>query len=247
MSVDEGHRVEFKRLAITVLSVILSVTALWAGSFRVKMAVTLKVPAGYNQWVLSPTCSMAWYLATNERSRSAIRFTEAVTYSQNAQAVIKEIDEDDDTCVYVETVPDRKHGWVYSILVEMTAADRKKVAAEIKAAEEKRQTERKAADEKRQTERRRLESLPRLTGPAPNVIVAVDEGCFKDVLKLKQLAGIELRKKGAELVLYHCAFLAPINTHVEASKMLDGSYYVVLQDGPVKGQTGIVAAESIQR
>ena len=92
-----------------------------------------------------------------------------------------------------------------------------------------------------------MEALPRLVGTTGNVIVAVDEGCLRDTQKLKGLSGLELRKKAAELAGYGCVFTVPSGTHVEAKKLNDGAYAVVMQDGPAKGRSGVVSADFVQR
>lgn len=96
-------------MAKSLLSVLVLTSGLWAGPFRPKQKVILKVPSSYEKWVLSDTCTIAWLLATNEKYKEGIgekiKADKVVVYVPNTQAVIQELDEDG-YCGYVETVPD---------------------------------------------------------------------------------------------------------------------------------------------
>jgi hypothetical protein len=77
-------------------------------------------------------------------------------------------------------------------------------------------------------------------------LVAVDDGCYADMLKIVRLTGVEKRQKFLELLGSGCVFAVDAGTHVDATRREDGTYAVTIAEGPAKGRTGIAASVSFQ-
>jgi hypothetical protein len=198
----------------------------------------LTAPKGWEIWMLARSAdyaSIAYTYSHNEDTRafveSKIRKGEYAKYVPGDLAMATGEKSENACHVRLLTGESKgREGWVHEALMNLTeeskaylakveerkrAAEASRRAAARRLAEEKK----RAADEVKRAELAYINSLPRLAGPADDVVVATSMDCAKDLQGVvnfgrKNGTGVEFRKKIVELVTLGCATTMPRGTPI---------------------------------
>jgi hypothetical protein len=223
-------------------------------------AYVLKVPSGYESWVLfrdAPGSEWCYYSREKRNDVEKLCFDGGPTYSPNAMATVELVNP---SSVKV-TLKDGRTGWIARELVDMTTEQRKeyqaqqdaraKRIAQAKALQAKRAADARARESGQQAkERAYIAALPKLYSGSDEVLVATSPDCARDLKNIIEFGrrngtGIEFRKKILELVTLGCAINIPSGTAITVSHRDREFVTFCAYDGPKKGTCGIALSEHV--
>jgi hypothetical protein len=219
----------------------------------------LKVPAGYDKWSLVGEDWAYWcYIRDNKTDVKTNCFRSGwPTYMPNTMATIELVG----PATVKVVLKDGRRGWLARDLVDMTPeqwkeyraeeAARAKRAAQAKALREKEVAAVRMKEAERQAkEKAYLATLPKLHGPAAEVLVATSLDCARDHKNILEFGrrngtGVEFRKKILELISLGCAVKLPSGTPMLVSKR-DRDFVTFCAYNPsAQGACGVALVEYV--